>query len=59
MEAKIIKRCSWCNPKHLMDNEGNYIPGSAEDKACPNGFKFSDGVCVKAEKKLNNEMDKG
>jgi hypothetical protein len=38
-----------------MDKNGNYIPGPAGDNDCPVGSLFSDGICVKVEKKLNDE----
>jgi hypothetical protein len=37
-----------------MDEQGNAIPGPAEDK---DYAFFSDGVCKIAEEKLNKELD--
>jgi hypothetical protein len=51
---ETIKRCVWCVKKHRMDEQGNAIPGPAEDK---DYAFFSDGVCKIAEEKLNKELD--
>lgn len=36
----IIKRCFYCNPKHLMDEDGNPIQGDIVK-----GHPYSDGIC--------------
>lgn len=52
---KIIKRCCWCSPRHLMDDLGDPLPGNASRP----GVLYSDGACRKAEKILNKELDGG
>ena len=51
---KIVKRCCYCTPKHLMDSSGNPIPGRIDDPS----VMYSDGLCRKAEKIANDELDK-
>ena len=36
---KIIKRCFYCNPRHLMDEDGNPVPGEIIK-----GYPYSDGI---------------
>ncbi len=46
-------RCSWCRPRHLVDDNGYFIKGNAERP----GVLYSDGMCRMAEKSENLKLD--
>lgn len=47
---EIIKRCFYCNPKHLMDDNGDRIIGEIIK-----GVAYSDGICNVAMPKAQEE----
>ena len=55
MCKKILRRCVWCTPHHLMDDAGNTIPGCTSDDR--KDVLFTDTLCAAAERRLNEELD--
>ena len=44
---KTVKRCVYCRPPHLIDANGNPIPGPAENKDFPPDVSPTDSCCNK------------
>ena len=51
---KIVKRCCYCTPKHLINSSGNPIPGRVDDPS----VLYSDGICRAADKIENEKLDR-
>jgi hypothetical protein len=46
------KRCVWCQPAHLMDEQGYFKPGKIRADVT-----YSDGLCKMAAKSLDAQLD--